>query len=154
LAAAFTSSATALLEFQDKAVDIIGKRKVEDIKDAVMKDKIDENPVSKNEVIVTENGDTLCYDAHSGRYFKSDINKIKKAVNEVNHILNCEDCVSLNDFYDQLGLSHTKMGDELGWPIGSGLIDVRFSSHLAEDNTPCLAMEYRVVPTYDFQKFW
>ncbi|MFR8351429.1 MAG: DUF6353 family protein [Blautia obeum] len=45
------------------------------MKDAVAKDKVEKNPVVTREVIITEKGNTLCYDAISGRYFKSDIEK-------------------------------------------------------------------------------
>ena len=48
------------------------------MRDAIAKDRIDKNPVSSREVIITEKGNTLCYDAVSGRYFKSDIDKLKR----------------------------------------------------------------------------
>jgi len=48
-------------------------------------------------------------------------------------------------------LRATAIGDDLGWNIDDGLIDLEFSSQLAEDETPCLVIGYRVAPRYDFR---
>lgn len=152
LAAAYTLSDTALREYQEKVVETIGEKKEQAVREKIAEDKIKDNPVSSNEVYLTEKGDTLCYDLHSGRYFKSDKEKIARAVNELNRIMSTDiaGCVSLNDFYDELGLSHTDMGYELGWRVTKGFIDVQYSSHLADDGTPCLALSHKNPPIYDY----
>lgn len=150
LATVYTISETALKEYQGKVVEAIGEKKEQAIKDMVAKDKIDKAPVSSREVIVTEKGNTLCYDAVSGRYFKSDIDKIKKVENELNRRMLDEMYISLNDFYYELGLTNTRLGDELGWNIDKGFIDLQFSSQLSDDGTPCLVIDYRIAPRYDF----
>ena len=73
LATAYTLSESALKDYQGKVVEMFGEKKHETVKDAVAKDKIEKNPVVTREVIITEKGNTLCYDAISGRYFKGDI---------------------------------------------------------------------------------
>ena len=153
LYSAYKLSETALLEYKEKVVETIGEKKEKAIKDKIAKDKIDRNPVSKADVVITERGNTLCYDIFSGRYFKSDIDQIKKAENEINSRLLNDMYVSLNDFYDILGLAHAKMGDQLGWSIDDGLIEFDFGSHLADDGTPCLAVEYDIAPKYGFDSF-
>ena len=112
-----------------------GEKKERGVRDAIAKDKIDKNPVSNSEVYITKKGDTLCYDTISGRYFKSDIDKIKKIENELNRRLISEMYISLNEFYYELGLQCTKTGNDLGWNVGEGLIDIRFSAQISEDNT-------------------
>ena len=102
------------------------------------------------EVIITEKGNTLCYDAISGRYFKGDIDKIKKAEYELNRQMRDEMYISLNDFYYEIGLDNIKIGDELGWNIDDGYIDLSFSSQLASDGTPCLVIDYSIAPRYNF----
>lgn len=57
----------------------------------------------------------------------------------------------LNDFYYELGLDGTKMGDMLGWNIDEGYIDLAFSSQLDANGTPCLVIDYQVAPVYDYQ---
>ena len=150
LATAYKLSETALSEYRDKVVETVGEKKDKVIRDQIDKDHIDKNPVSKNEVIITDRGTTLCYDKQSGRYFKSDIEKIKKAVNEINRQMLLNDYVSLNDFYDELGLEHTPLGDDLGWRIDRGYIEPRFSSQIAEDGTPCIVLSYAVAPRHDY----
>lgn len=153
LATAYQLSTTALTEYKDKVTEVLGERKEHDIREKIAEDKVKSNPVSKNEVIVTGGGDTLCFDALGGRYFKSSIDKIRKAENELNRMMLRDMYVSLNEFYDELGLSHTKLGDELGWNLDDGLIELEFSSQLAEDETPCLVISYTVSPNYNFSSF-
>lgn len=151
LATAYTLSESALKDYQGKVIEMFGEKKNEAVKDAVAKDKVEKNPVVTREVIITEKGNTLCYDAISGRYFKSDIEKIKKAECELNRQMLDDMYVSLNDFYYEIGLDSVKLGDELGWNVDSGYIDLSFSSQLASDGTPCLVIDYSVAPRYDYQ---
>lgn len=152
LYSAYKLSETALLEYKEKVVETIGEKKEKAIKDKIAKDKIDRNPVSKADVVITERGNTLCYDAMSGRYFRSDIDKIKKAANELNRRMISEMYISLNEFYAELGLHETSLGDCLGWNVDEGLIEPYFSSQIAEDGTPCIVIDYLVAPRYDYEK--
>ena len=151
LATAYTLSESALKDYQGKVIEMFGEKKNEAVKDAIAKDKVEKNPVVTREVIITEKGNTLCYDAISGRYFKSDIEKIKKAECELNRQMLDDMYVSLNDFYYEIGLDSVKLGDELGWTVDSGSIDLSFSSQLASDGTPCLVIDYSVAPRYDYR---
>ena len=99
---------------------------------------------------MTGGGETRCYDVLFGRYFKSDRNKIERAVNELNRRMLTDQFVSLNEFYYEIGLPGIKIGDELGWNIEKGYIDIQFGSHLSEDGTPCLAIVYTVGPQYGY----
>lgn len=151
LATAYTLSESALKDYQGKVIEMFGEKKNEAVKDAVANDKVEKNPVVTREVIITEKGNTLCYDAISGRYFKSDIEKIKKAECELNRQMLDDMYVSLNDFYYEIGLDSVKLGDKLGWNVDSGYIDLSFSSQLASDGTPCLVIDYSVAPRYDYR---
>lgn len=53
--------------------------------------------------------------------------------------------------YYEIGLDNIKLGDELGWNIDDGYIDLSFSSQLASDGTPCLVIDYTIAPRYDFR---
>ena len=104
--------------------------------------------------MVLREGNTLCYDAVSGRYFKSDIETIRKAVNELNRRMLRENYVCLNEFYGEIGLPYTNLGDDIGWSIDrDGLIELDLSSQLAEDGTPCLVISYRVTPRFGYDIF-
>lgn len=148
LATAYTISESALKDYQEKVVEVIGEKKEKAVQEAVIKEKLERNPVRNNEVIITEKGNTLCYDSISGRYFKSDIDAIKSAINDLNRDMLTEMFISLNDLYYALGLQSVAIGNQLGWKIEDGLIDIYFTSQLAEDGTPCLVLEYDVIPRY------
>lgn len=150
LATAYKLSETALNEYREKVIETIGEKKEEIVRDKVNKERLEKNPVNKNEVIITGKGDTLCYDTLFGRYFSSDIDKIKRAINELNRELINNMYVSLNEFYDMLGLDHIEIGDDLGWKIDDGMIDVYFGSQLASDGRPCITLEYSVAPKYGY----
>lgn len=152
LATAYKLSETALNEYREKVVEEIGEEKEKVIRDKVAQKHLDEKPVSKSEVIVTGTGKQLCYDGISGRYFESDIQTIRAAVNKINETMVYEMYAALNDFYNEIGLSNTDMGDELGWNIDDGLLEISYGAMVANDGRPCITLEYHVAPRYDFAK--
>lgn len=150
LATAYSLSESALKEYQEKVIETIGEKKEQEIRDSVAKDKLKRDPVVNNEVIITGYGESLCYDSIA-KYFKCDIEKIRRAENVLNKRLISEMYVSLNDFYCEIGVRPSELGDELGWNIDDGLIDFNFSSQLTENGIPCLVIGYRIAPRYDFR---
>ena len=155
LATAYNLSKTALTEYKEKVVETVGEKKEKAIREEIAKDKLEKNPVSSKEVIITDRGTTLCYDGIFGRYFRSDRDAIQKAINHVNRQIIAGDMyVSLNEFYSEIGLTPVEIGDKLGWNIDDGPIDVEFSSQLAEDGTPCLVIGYTVAPRYDYSRYY
>lgn len=153
LAAAYTLSDTAFREYKEKVIETIGEKKEKIVQEKIAEDKMKNDPVSKKEVIITDKGNTLCYDAVSGRYFRSDIDKIKKAVNDLNKQMLSDMYISMNDFYDILGMPRTSVGDQLGWNLDSGLLELDYSAQLAEDGTPCIVIDYSVAPKYGYDRF-
>lgn len=152
LMAAYTISETALKEYQEKALEVVGKKKEQEIRDAVAKDKIANNPVSGKEVIVTGKGESLCFEPLSSRYFTSDIETIRRVVNDLNREMRDAMCISVNELYDALELRHTELGDSLGWNIEKGYIELDFSTQLSEDGRPCLVIGHRNAPFYGFDR--
>lgn len=153
LATAYKIAETSLSEYREKVIETIGEKKEKTVREAVAKERVDKNPVKPSEVIVVENGNTLCFDPLSGRYFKSDINKIRKAENAVNKRMWSEMSISLNEFYDELGLDHVDFGGMMGWNVDNPM-DLSFSSILDKDNNPCLAIDYLIPPKYEFDKLY
>lgn len=152
LATAYKISETALSEYRDAVVETIGEKKEKDIRDKVAEERIKKNPVDTSDIVVTQKGTALCFDTLSGQYFRSDMDVIKKAENDINRVMLNEMYVSLNRLYTALGLRTTSIGDDLGWNIDDGYLEIYFSSQLAEDGTPCLVLDYKVAPKYDYDK--
>ena len=153
LATAYKLSETALTEYREKVIETIGEKKERAIQEEIDKDHLNKNPVCNNEVIVTSKGDTLCYDYQSGRYFYSDIEHIRKVINNLNMRLLRDDYIPLNDFYDEVGLEHSDLGNELGWRVDKGLIDARFGAQVASDGRPCIVVNFNIVPERDYWRF-
>ena len=154
LATAYKLSETALTEYREKVIETIGEKKERTVRDKVAEERVKKNPVSKNEVIITGNGKTLCFDPISGRYFMCSIETIKRAENTLNKQMlhDISGYVSLNEFYDEIGLDHTSVGDDLGWNTDQ-IIDIDFSSQLNDNGEPSVVLDYLVAPKYDFYKF-
>ena len=153
LAGAYSLTEAALKEYQAKVIETIGDKKEQAIRDDIAKDRVKEHPLGEREVIITGKGDTLCFDVLSGRYFKSDIEKIRKIQNDLNYVLLNDVFLSVNDVYYALGLSGVKTGDDMGWDINEGQLEFRFSSQLSEDGTPCLVIDYHTKPKYDYRDY-
>lgn len=151
LATAYSLSESALKTYQEKVIETIGEKKEKEIRDEIAKGQLKKDPLVNKEVIVTGKGETLCYDTISGRYFKCDIEKIRRVEAMLNKELYSSMYVSLNDFYYEIGLRSTELGDELGWNTDMGPINFDFSSQLAEDDTPCLVINYHIAPRYDYR---
>jgi len=153
LASVYSLSEAALKEYQAKVVETIGQAKERKIKDEIAKDKITKNPVSGKELVITGAGETLCYESLSGRYFKSDVEQIRRVLNDLSRDLltDTHGFVTLNEVYCGLGLSGTKMGEMIGWHIDDGLIDPNFSTQLTENGTPCLVLDFSVEPRYGYK---
>lgn len=158
LATAYKLSETAFTEYRDKVTETIGEKKERVVRDKVSEEQVKKNPVSNTEVIVTGRGNTLFFEPLSSRYFYSDLEKIKRAVNKLNYEINTSpfhnEGVTLNDFYDEVGLPGTMTGDGLGWTIGTGLIDIYPSAQLVEEGEehegePCIVLNYTNPPRYD-----
>lgn len=151
LATAYALSESTLKDYQKKVVEEIGEKKEKRVREAITKDEIERNPVSKNEIIITGAGDALCYDLMCKRYFKSSIDKLRKIENDLNMRMRSENYISLNEFYNEVGLDDVGAGHDLGWNIEKGYLKLEFDSHLAEDGTPCLVVGFDNPPVYDFR---
>lgn len=149
LAGLYSLSENAMKEYQEKVIEKIGKNKDREIKDEIAKDKLKNNPDINKEIYLTGSGDVLCFDAISGRYFRSDYEKIRKVQNDLNHQLLTEMWISLNDVYYELGLEPVKYGTLMGWNVDEK-IDFDFSTQFSENHQPCLVLDYEVGPRYNY----
>lgn len=150
LATAYSLSERTLHEYQNKVIETLGEKKEEKIRDDIARDRVMNDPPSNHEVIITDRGEMLCYDSVSARYFMSNIDAIRKAEWTLNRRLLSEMYVSLNDFYDEIDIPQSKIGNEIGWNVDHS-ISFSFSSILTENDTPCLVVDYDVCPRYDFR---
>jgi hypothetical protein len=140
---------TAAREYQAKVVDQIGEKREEKIRSDIAQDHLDQNPASTKTIVFTGNGNYLCFDDFSKRYFRSDVEEIRRAVNQFNQHLLREGWLGINEFYDELGLEPIELGDEFGWIAERSILEISFNTKMAkETNEPCLVIAYTVSPAH------
>lgn len=151
LATAYKLSEAAAKEYREKVVETIGEKKEQTVRDKVNQEQLDKHPVTNNEVIITGKGNTLFFDYTSKRYFKSDIEKLRKIENQLNKQMLHDICgnISLNEFYDEIGLERVQYGDDLGWNTDE-LIDIAIGPGVTEDEEPCLVLSHHNAPRYNY----
>lgn len=149
LATAYTISETALKEYKEKAVEVVGEKKEQAIRDAVAKDKLEKAQVSTREFIITGKGETPCFDPLTNSCFKADIETLRKAENILNKRMRDEMRITVNEFLHEIGLDpcHDSIGESMGWDIDKGYIDLDFSSQLV-DGIPYLVIGHHNPPQY------
>lgn len=148
LATVYGVTEAAFREYKEKVVETIGKSKELKLRDEISAEHVRRNPPGEENVILTGKGNVLCRDSYSGRYFRSDIEKIRRSINDINKEFLSEMWVSLNEVYYEFGLSETTLGSLLGWDLDQGLLDISFSSQVTENGEPCLVLNYEIVPKF------
>lgn len=152
VAAAYAISEKAYAEYREKVVEKIGENKERQVRDELAQDRVTKHPVGAAQVVVASGGDVLCFETHTGRYFRSDVETLKKAQNDLNYRILNDDYASLTDFYHLIGLARTDISDEVGWKSDK-LLELEFSYTGAENGQPCLAITYNTMPVRDYYKF-
>lgn len=157
LATAYKLSETAFAKYRESTLETVGEKKEKTVRDKISEKQITENPINKTEVIVTGKGQTLIFEPLSSRYFYSNLDLIKRAENKLNKEIITDPFdagVTVNDFYEEIGIPTTSTGDNLGWKIGY-LIDIYPSAQMCEEGTehegePCIVLNYSNPPKYEF----
>lgn len=164
-AAAYSVSDRMYREYQKKVTDKIGKNKEQQIRDELAEEGVARDAEipdvivkgrkrNKNPIIASRapaRGQVYCKDSWSGRYFPSDQESLRKAVNDFNEKVLHDSFASLSDFWHLIGLEPTMGSDDLGWSTDE-LLDLGYS-HTTYAGDPCIVIEYRTSPSSRFQDF-
>lgn len=153
LGLAYAMSDKNFKEYKDKAKEMLGEKKEEELRGKIAQDYIDRNPPREEFIENADGGGVMCLDSFTGRYFYSDADTINRVVNELNRLLLNDYYVSYNDYLIELGRHPCKFGDEWGWNVEDGdLIQTEFTSELlAGSNTPVLVVDFIVGPRPNFR---
>lgn len=151
-ALAYSGSEAAFRRYREAVSDVVKPKDVQEITSRVAEKSLSEasKPLSGT-VLVASSGDVLCYDVFSGRYFRSDIETIRRVENNINGQLNAECYASLNEFYAGLGLPPIAAGELVGWSDPNSL-SVEFGSQLTEKGEPVLTIDFLVSPKENYFK--
>jgi hypothetical protein len=150
LLSAYSLTDTAFREYKEKVFEQLGAGKEQKVRDEIAQDRVTKDP-PKPEIMIVGKGDVLCMELMSGRYFKSNMEAIRKAQNDLNQMVLNDMYASHNDFLNLIGLESNGYGEEVGWNIDN-LIDVQFSAVLTPEGEPCIAIGYAKFPRVNFHK--
>lgn len=134
-------------QYKDKVRETLGEAKHTKVVDAVATDAV--NAAPHNPMLIVGEGEQYCFDVWSGRMFKSKMENLERAVNELNADMLIDDTASLSDYYDRVGLDHIQESDNIGWR-SDYLLKPKYTSVL-HDNKPCIAITFDPIPTARFQ---
>lgn len=141
-------------DYREKASEQLTKPKEQKIRDEVSQDKIDEQKDELDRLTaLTQEGDVLCLETYSGRVFISSANKIYKAMNDINRVVNADGYATHNDFMSLLGLSPIPAGEVVGWN-DTNVLDVIIGGGLHNEKDPVLTVGYRKEPDTNFSSPW
>lgn len=147
LAAAYGLSERQLREYKEKVAEKLGPNKEQKMQDELAQESVHRTPGHQNIVIVE--GEVLCFDRPTGRYFRSTMEKINKAVNAINAEILAHDYADANFFYQELEMEPTTWTQDVGW-MSPDQVELRISTVLTQDDKPCIAIDFVTPPKPDF----
>lgn len=146
LGAAYTFVENAYSNYRRKTIESIGEKSEQEIRDQLAQDALIRHPIEEASVFYTGKGDHLMFDELSGRYFRSDINAVKKAMNDFNKMMLDDMYLPVNDFFYELGLESTVLGERMGYDANNHLLAIDFIPKISTDDQPCIVLHYVTVP--------
>lgn len=153
-------SAYALLDqgykqYKDKLKEIYGEEYHERIMNEIAVEQAED--VSITAECLTSNCDLgsysispqmLFYDSFSKRYFQSTIEQVIQAEYHLNRNFVLGGYVTLNQFYEFLGIAQLKETEELGWAIEDEFYWIDFNhSKKVVNNEECIVIDYVLYPS-------
>ena len=154
LASAYMFLDNSYKEYKNKVSELYGDDANNNIREEIAKDKY------KNYNKSFTDDKQLYFDEYSGRYFQSTPEDIQKAEYELNRTLSIDDEVSLNDWYEYIGLDSLDHGRDFGWSTGinyeqywQSWIDFNHTKTVLDDGLECTIISFNQEPVSGFQYY-
>ena len=156
LMSAYALADKSYKDFRKKANELYGEDAGDQIRSSIVKDKYEELP----EPIQLNDDKRLYYDYYSEQYFESTPYEVQKAEYEVNRALMMDDCVTINDWYKNLGLECLEHGDDFGWTTFANSdmywqtwIDFHHEKVVMDDGLECIIITFAQDPYTDYEEW-
>lgn len=159
VATAYALSERAYDEYRTKVVEKMGENKEREIREEIAQDRVRRAGASSI-VVADGSGKVLCHDAFSNQFFTSDMETIRKAMNDINRQIIHHDYATVSDLYEAIrdkeirdsAPENTTISSEMGWN-SDNLLEIDFQTVLYDERVPCLSMVFAVVPIRDPWRF-
>ena len=151
LAAAYKLSENTLADYKEAIVETIGEDKAKEVTEKVAKRQIERTPINDDHVIIAGDPDGVwMIEPYCNRYFKCQVEKIKKAINDLNMrlIRGQEESITLKELYIEIGIpGDTRYLPNVGWNLyQEGIIEYDLVPIKMENDNPCLMIDYKNRP--------
>ena len=147
----YSVTARQLASYRNRIREELGNRKAD-----ILEAKADGDVMREHEIDIDpglkQDGDMLCYDWLSGRYFYASPARIDAVENVLNRRLIQEMFINLNEMYDEFEISRIGIGDELGWTLDDEMISFTKTYDTAENGEVCLMLKCNVSPRYCYRE--
>lgn len=157
------TSAYALLdssykEYKTKLKELYGEEAHNNIMDSIVKEHCENVYIHTDNICGTSTLDFFTvdpevtrtfYDTFSKRYFESSVSKVLEAEYHINRNYTMGGAISINEFYNFLGLSPIDGGDDIGWDIYNGeiyWIDFNHRKTTLDDGFEICVIDYDWTP--------
>lgn len=131
-------------EYKAKMQEKLGIKKETEARDEIAQDRVNASP--PDATIIVSEGKTMFKDEPSGRYFESTMEKIDRAINELNDRIIKKEYAVLSDWYEMIGLPPTSLSEDYGWTISNELVDMSKHAVITQDGKPVICLDYNVHP--------
>ena len=152
LSAAYEIASASLTDYKEKIEEIVPK-KAEEIKEAVIKKRIQEEDVGVDEshIYSTGKGDILCKDTYTHVEFRASNEEIKRAILAISERVLADDWVSVADLYEEIGIKYIPpMTRDIGWSSSNlieGCLPIMTTTCWDKTGTvPVIGLDYEVEP--------
>lgn len=157
LATAYTLAEQSVSELQDKYTDL--KKKVHEQKDiseeapkTQEKTAGKQEPAMTSELVIQRTGEELFMDGFCAGTFSSTKARIENTVANLNRdMMNSIDgSISLNEYLWALNRRSSDLGDDFGWNVQTGVIDIYFNPTTDSEGRLAWKIEHNNKPIHDF----
>lgn len=147
----------------EKTEEIVGKKKADEIKDAVSLDEVEkykQDPISEEAIIHTGFGNVLFYETITGRLFRSSIEKVNDSERILCRKLMNEMTVSASDWFDLINIPRTDISDGCIWSVDNGLPELRRpcdklpTQSSPNGNEPCFVLTFSPGPSTKYRNVY
>lgn len=149
LASAYTLLSNAYAEYQEEIKSLLGTKMDSDVKKQIVKGHIRRKKEPNDSDL------QIFYDEFSGTEFESTLENVISAQHELNARLQKFGSVSINEYYELLGVQELECGDILGWSENSGCSKIEFNNpkYIMDDGLEIYIIKWTVNPVLNFNEF-
>lgn len=148
LASAYIFLERSYKEYKDKVKSLLGEQAENQVEESIVQDKFATTAIEK-----TRDDTCIFYEEHYGKFFERTMLEVREAEYQLNRKLAQDGEVSLNEFFELLGLPQTNEGEVLGWTQEKGYdcysyswIDFEHTLTALEGGLECYIIEMPLHP--------